>query len=177
MFCIPTIVKTEFIFLFFGKKTYKGSLRLAEFRATRGPSASPYPAGIGHDESCTSTNTTRFGGRRGMLLAVNSTPLPQICAGSSTEGTRSSLATRKGGHQKKTVRISSQHAPAFSRSPSLEVMRSHHSLPFPSSSKHQRGADANPAGHYSSPAAVEYDQNYSTTMTSISRSSRSNRNR
>ncbi len=176
MFCIPTIVKAEFIFLSL-KNTHKGSLRLAEFRATRGPSASPYPAGIGHDESCTSTNTTRFGGRRGMLLAVNSTPLPQICAGSSTEGTRSSLATRKGGHQKKTVRISSQHAPAFSRSPSLEVMRSHHSLPFPSSSKHQRGADANPAGHYSSPAAVEYDQNYSTTMTSISRSSRSNRNR
>jgi len=125
MFCIPTIVKAEFIFLSL-KNTHKGSLRLAEFRATRGPSASPYPAGIGHDESCTSTNTTRFGGRRGMLLAVNSTPLPQICAGSSTEGTRSSLATRKGGHQKKTVRISSQHAPAFSRSPSLEVMRSHH---------------------------------------------------
>lgn len=141
-----------------------------------------------NDESRTSTNTTRFVGRRGMVLAANNpTVMPQICDPSFTEGTRSALATGSGqerGHQKKSVRISS-HSPIFIRASSPDVMRSRHSFPYPSSSsKHQGRATAvNPAGHHSSPAAVECDRTYtySTTMTRSSRSSRSssrsNRNR
>lgn len=161
---------------------------MAEFKATRGPSlhvpASPYPVGMRNGESRTSTDTSRFVGRHGMMPAANNpTVMPEFCDPSIIEGTRSALATEIGEgrrHQKKSVRISS-HSPIFiRRATSPDMMRSRHSFPYPSySSKTQGGtATVNPAGHYSSPAAVEYDRIYSTTiMTNSSRPSRSNRNR
>lgn len=159
---------------------------MAEFRATREPSlhvpTSPYPVGVRNGEGRRSMNTTRFVGRRGMMPTVdNPTVMPQFCDPSIIEGARSALAIERSEgrrHQKKSVRISS-HSPIFIRATSPDVMRSRHSFPYSSSSsKHQRGAaTVNPSGHYSSPAAVEYDRTYSTTMTSSSRSSRSNRNR